>query len=108
MQKAIQGSGVTERSDANNLSTRPSTPIPRPNDRQKGRGRGGGKGGGAKGSTSVKSSGNLCFKRVYEGCCGDPKCPHLHDTATIEAFKAKLGASFDDKRKRWLGAGGIS
>ena len=107
-QKAIRAGGVTERGDANNLNTCLSTPVPRPNDQRKGGGRGGGKGGGAKGGASVKSSGNLCFKKAYEGCCSDPKCPHLHDTATIEAFKAKLGAKFDDKRKRWLGAGGIS
>jgi hypothetical protein len=106
-QKDIRAGGVTERGDVNNLNTRPNTPTPRPNDRQKGGGRGGGKGGGAKGGAGVKSSGNPCFKRAYEGPCGDPKCPHLHDSATIEAFKAKLGASFDEKRKKWLGAGGI-
>ena len=106
-QKAIRAGGVTERSDANNLNMCPNTPIPWLNDRQKGGGRGGSKGSGAKGGAGVKSSGNLCFKKAYEGRCGDPKCPHLHNTTTIEAFKAKLGASFDDKRKRWLSAGGI-
>jgi hypothetical protein len=106
-QKAIRAGGVTKRGDANNLNTCPNTPTPRPNDRQTGGGRGGGKGGGAKGGAGVKSSGNPCFKRAYEGRCGDPKCPHLHNTATIEAFKAKLGASFDERRKKWLGAGGI-
>ena len=99
---------MTKRSDANNLNTCPSTPIPWPNDRQKGGGRSGGMGGSAKSGAGVKSSGNPCFKKAYEGRCGDPKCPHLHNTATIEAFNAKLGASFDDKCKQWLGAGGIS
>ena len=107
-QKAIRAGGVTERGDANNLSPHPNTPTPRLNDRQKGGGHGGGKGSSAKGGAGMKSSGNPCFKRVYEGRCGDPKCLHLHDTATIEAFKAKLGANFDEKRKRWLSAGGIS
>ena len=31
-QKAIQAGGVTERGDANNLNTHPSTPTPQPND----------------------------------------------------------------------------
>ena len=107
-QKAIRAGGVTERGDANNLNTRPITPVTRPNGQQRGGGRGGGKGGSAKnGGGGVKSSGNPCFKKAYEGSCGDPKCPHLHDKATMEAFKAKMGASFEDKRKRWLGASGI-
>ena len=89
-QKAIRAGGVTERGDANNLNTRPINPVPRPNGQQKGGGRGGGKGGGGKVGGGVKSSGNPCFKKAYEGRCGDPKCPHLHVTATIEAFKAKL------------------
>ena len=40
-QKATCAGGVTERDDANNLNTRPITPIPRPNGPQKGGGRGG-------------------------------------------------------------------
>jgi hypothetical protein len=107
-QKAIRAGGVTERGDVNNLNTRPITPVPRPNGQQKGGGRGGGKGGdGKSGGGGVKPSGNPCCKKAYEGSCGDPQCLHLHDKATMEVFKAKMGASFEDKRKRWLGAGGI-
>ena len=39
-QKAIRTSGVTERSDANNLNTRPITPVLRPNGQQRAGGRG--------------------------------------------------------------------
>ena len=103
-QKAIRAGGVTECGDANNLNTRPPTPTTRPNGNQKGGGRGGGKGGG-KGNGGVQSSGNPCFRKAYEGKCNDPKCPHLHDQSVIDKFKAKSG--FEEKRKRWLSAGGI-
>ena len=103
-QKAIRAGGVTKRGDVNNLNVRPDTPVPRPIGQPKGKGggRGGGKGGGG-----VIQSGKPCFCKAFEGQCGEPKCPHAHDKKAMDEFKAKMGANFEDKRKRWLGAGGI-
>ena len=52
-----------------------------------GGGRGGGKGGGGGG---VTPSGKPCFRKAYEGSCGEPTCPHLHDKQTMEEFRAKM------------------
>ena len=89
-QKAIRAGGVTECGDANNLNTRPITPILRPN----GQPRAGGGGRGAKkASSGVTPSGKLCFRKAFEGCCGELKCLHLHNKAAMDDFQTRIGAT---------------
>ena len=62
-QKAIRAGGVTERGDANNLNTHPTTPVLRPNGQTRAGdgGRGGGKGSGG------ATPGKPCFRKAFQG-----------------------------------------